>query len=1119
MAQKRNYATVADDKPWLIYRDPLNSDNLDPQTVNEFLNNFFEDVVSKCPSDQHIQFVFKTRWSTANADKPLILHYIFNNSLLDIEIPKFFISTYSNLETVSNINYYPDLSNKFISKTMNIIFDFIRNDSSNKNIILDFDSMFILYRYLPNKPAISTYYPPSLPYGLGGDNNFSKRYYSTSAKIQPWIIYEDPLNSIDLNKITIETFLFNFFRDIISNYPNGQFIKLMFKVRYYSNKDNEAPTVVKMFRHNKYVISKSDFIIRSFSKIQSIEHILGLERKTIKNLLNVIMYKVDHDSDNYNELSFKNMFISYQPIDNADYVPIPESPTIIGHSEVISLEAKHIKPTMDIETWNDKINFLTDTSAFFGRTAEDGLIYTFVLSTYSYTCKVIDSKYNLVLKFRDSLSKDVFSQGGLDTFTREIIKESKNGKEYISKLYKYINGVQTYFEAPLNSRYIEGGTAYKKSESKKVVKEYKSPVASATKRKYSTSSNPPVGHSPKILTLDLETRRLSDDNLEVISNCIYDGSTYETFYLTDYNFDQDKLLKASIEYLLKPWGGTAYKGYNIYVHNLSMFDGIFILKNIVDLKKIGYTINILYKDDKMIQITIQRSVAISKELGFESESFSITFYDSYLLLPTSLNKLARSFGLETKLEFDVLLNDSADLTDIGFKEKLLEYNKYDCKLLYDIITNFRIEIINLFGVDISNSPTLPSLAFKIYVNKFLNHKIPITWLEDYKKIGKGYRGGSVDVYRPSGENLFYYDANSLYPYAMKTNLFPVGEPITFEGDRDLYSIYGIVYAKIIAPENLNVPILLVKNDQTNRKTIAPLGSWEGWYVSEELKFAEKYGYKIEIVKGYRWNDKADIFSGYVDTLYENRLKYDKSNPKNFISKLLMNSLYGKFGMSPILMNYDIYSSDSDIIDIIEECAEDIINFGDIKLIGSEIENNSHESYKKVSSDKESGIKTKYEHLLKISTPIAMFVTAYSRIHMNRLKFKYQDNIYYTDTDSIILDVELPESLISNKLGDLKMEYKIKKGIFLAPKVYGLLLEDGTEVVKVKGSKMKIKFSELEPLLQKEAILKITQEKWFKNLPEQHIKILKILYTLKVTDNKRQLVYKDGILVDTKPIII
>ena len=130
----------------------------------------------------------------------------------------------------------------------------------------------------------------------------------------------------------------------------------MFKVRYYANIDEEGPTDLKMFRYEGHDLDRSDFIIRSFSKIQRIEHILDIgglvDINTIKNLLNVIMFNVDHDSDNYNELAFKNMFISYKFIDNSGIITIPETavPQHRNKSEIISLEAKHIKSTMDLET-------------------------------------------------------------------------------------------------------------------------------------------------------------------------------------------------------------------------------------------------------------------------------------------------------------------------------------------------------------------------------------------------------------------------------------------------------------------------------------------------------------------------------------------------------------------------------------------------------------------------------------------------------------------------------------------------------------------------------------------------------------------------------------------------
>lgn len=245
---------------------------------------------------------------------------------------------------------------------------------------------------------------------------------------------------------------------------------------------------------------------------------------------------------------------------------------------------------------------------------------------------------------------------------------------------------------------------------------------------------------------------------------------------------------------------------------------MFLLKTIFDLERDGdkgYKINMVRKEDKIISLTI-----LNKETGFK-----IIIYDSFLLLPASLNKLAKSFGLNCKLNFDVLSNDDADLTNIEFINNLLEYNRYDCKLLYDILTKFQSEIANLFRVSIKNVPTLPSLAFKIFRTNFMkDSKIAITSLEDYREISKGYRGGAVDVYKPEGENLFYYDVNSLYPYVMKEFDYPVGATSYFSGKKELDNIFGIVYAKVKAPDNMNVPILLIKNRQTNNKTIAPLGS-------------------------------------------------------------------------------------------------------------------------------------------------------------------------------------------------------------------------------------------------------------------------------------------------------
>lgn len=86
------------------------------------------------------------------------------------------------------------------------------------------------------------------------------------------------------------------------------------------------------------------------------------------------------------------------------------------------------------------------------------------------------------------------------------------------------------------------------------------------------------------------------------------------------------------------------------------------------------------------------------------------------------------------------------------------------------------------------------------------------------------------------------------------------------------------------------------------RTIAPIGNWTGHYFSDELYNAEKLGYKFKVKRGSLF-DKGDIFTDYVDYFYELKKNSDKGTPNYMISKLLLNSLYGRLGMSPIAENH------------------------------------------------------------------------------------------------------------------------------------------------------------------------------------------------------------------------
>jgi len=135
---------------------------------------------------------------------------------------------------------------------------------------------------------------------------------------------------------------------------------------------------------------------------------------------------------------------------------------------------------------------------------------------------------------------------------------------------------------------------------------------------------------------------------------------------------------------------------------------------------------------------------------------------------------------------------------------------------------------------------------------------------------------------------------------MLNNKYPVGNPTYFEGDYSKIdpnrTKLGFFYCKIQAPNNLNHPILQTHyKTEEGIRTISPLGKFEGWYYSEELYNAQKFGYQFEIIRGYYF--KSDyLFKGYVTDLYNLRLNYPKSDPINYIAKILLNSLYGRFGM-------------------------------------------------------------------------------------------------------------------------------------------------------------------------------------------------------------------------------
>ena len=160
------------------------------------------------------------------------------------------------------------------------------------------------------------------------------------------------------------------------------------------------------------------------------------------------------------------------------------------------------------------------------------------------------------------------------------------------------------------------------------------------------------------------------------------------------------------------------------------------------------------------------------------------------------------------------------------------------------------------------------------------------------------------------------------------------------------------------------------------------------------------------------------------------------------------------------------------------------------------------------------------HKMDTNVAIASAISAYARIHMSQFKNNPLFKLYYSDTDSAVFSTPLPSEYVGSDLGLMKLEHIITKAVFLSPKVYALITNEGEQIIKAKGlTKDAIKnitIADFELLLSKDSSRVFKQSKFYKSLYQGNISVLDTIYTLKATSNKRQNIYVNGIFDHTKP---
>lgn len=460
---------------------------------------------------------------------------------------------------------------------------------------------------------------------------------------------------------------------------------------------------------------------------------------------------------------------------------------------------------------------------------------------------------------------------------------------------------------------------------------------------------------------------------------------------------------------------SSYENHTLYFHNLA-FDGEFILnwlfrnnfRHVKDRKELETKTFTTLISDKGLFYSIE---IVFKKQGKKVKK--VTIYDSLKIIPLSVKQTAKGFGLPiSKLKIDY-----KKYREVGHKldEQEVEYLKNDVSIV-------SMALKTLFDQGLT-SMTQGSNALNDY-KKIVGTKNFERWfpMPDYDAdIRQSYKGGFTFL-QPhfkeigQGEGIVL-DVNSLYPSVMYECPLPYGHGVFFEGEYQEDNVYNLYVQSFVCQFEIkpnHIPTIQIKHGRFVENEY--LTSSEGEDVSlcltnVDLKlFFDHYDvYNIEYISGWKFKSTNKLFKDYIDKWNGVKVQAQKEGNKGMrqLAKLMLNSLYGKFALNPIVQSKIPYFEDNKV---------------KYKL-------GEQESRK------------------PIYIPAGSFITAWARNKTIRSAQQVYDNFIYADTDSLHLRcvnetveelLERVGSLIeihSSDLGKWKHESTFRKARFLRQKSY------------------------------------------------------------------------------------
>lgn len=334
----------------------------------------------------------------------------------------------------------------------------------------------------------------------------------------------------------------------------------------------------------------------------------------------------------------------------------------------------------------------------------------------------------------------------------------------------------------------------------------------------------------------------------------YDGNTYEEFT------DEYELIKFLYD-----------KEIIVYAHNGGKFDYHFLLDYI----------------DPFEEIMIINGRIAKFKIG------ACEFRDSYNILPTSL-------ATYQKTEIDYGIFEEGEREKPHNWKKIRDYLYDDCRDLYEYVTAF----IERYGMNLTQA----GAAMKQW--RKISEREPPHDFEGiiYKAFSKFYYGGrcqSFDYGIKTGD-FKMIDINSAYPYAM-LSCHPIGLDY-FELDE--FDIKNGEFDKL-EPKYKSACFMTI--ECVSFGALPFRGKDNSLFFPADTKRRTYHITGWEYEAGIRTNTIADVeikavfafyeltdFKDYILHFYEERkqAKAQGDKAQDIFCKLLMNSLYGKFGSNP-----------------------------------------------------------------------------------------------------------------------------------------------------------------------------------------------------------------------------